>query len=150
MAQSLLRPLFSPPRSDLDARLGTRPPGVRTGSTHALRLRTGLLLACAVAIGVAAWVGDPSSYLQADPALARLLRGMALLKGMIAIGAVAAVYWRLAWPVHRRVAVTYLITASLLTGSTMLIWQLSYIVLAAVLFHLAALTMLIVGWRERG
>jgi hypothetical protein len=47
------------------------------------------------------------------------------------------------------VAATYLITAAVLVGSTTLIWQLSYIVLAAVLFHVAALTMLIVGWRER-
>jgi hypothetical protein len=141
MAQSLLRPLFPT--------LAAGASGTRTASTHALPLRTALLLACAVAIGAAAWAGDPSGYLQADPALARLLRGMALIKGMIAIGAVAAVYWRLAWPVHRLVAATYLITASVLAGSTMLIWQLSYIVLAAVLFHLAALTMLIVGWRER-
>jgi hypothetical protein len=30
----------------------------------------------------------------------------------------------------------------------MLIWQLSYIVAAAVLFHVAALTLLVVSWRE--
>ncbi len=81
--------------------------------------------------------------------MARLLRGMALIKGMIALGAVSAVYWRLAWPVGRLVAATYVITALVLVGSTTLIWQLSYIALAAVLFHVAALTMLIVGWRER-
>jgi len=150
MPQPLLRTLYRPPISALGARFGIRAHGLRAGrSTSALPLRAGLLVACAAAIGVAAWAGDPSAYLQADPALARLLRGMALIKGMIALGAVGAVYWRLAWPVGRLVAATYLITAAVLVGSTTLIWQLSYIVLAAVLFHVAALTMLIVGWRER-
>lgn len=150
MPQSLLRPLDPHPISALGARLGIRAQGLRAGrTTSALLRRASLLAGCATAIAVAAWVGDPSTYLQADPALARLLRGMALIKGMIALGAVSAVYWRLAWPVGRLVAATYVITALVLVGSTTLIWQLSYIALAAVLFHVAALTMLIVGWRER-
>jgi hypothetical protein len=106
-------------------------------------------LGIAVAIGIAAWLGDPSGYLHADPALARLLRGMALIKGIIAIAAVGAVFWRLAWPVSRAVSVTYLVSSWALAGSTMLIWQLSYIVPAALLFHAAALSLLLVSWRER-
>jgi hypothetical protein len=112
-------------------------------------LRSGLVLGCAIAIGIAAWVGDPSGYLQTDPALARLLRGMALIKGLIAIAAVGAVFWRLGWPVSRRGAAAYLASSWVLTGSTMIIWQLSFIVPAALLFHAAALTMLLVSWRER-
>jgi hypothetical protein len=112
-------------------------------------LRGGLVLGCAMAIGLAAWLGDPGGYLQADPALARLLRGMALIKGMIVIGALGAVFWRLAWPVSKPVAAGYLVASWTMAGSTMLIWELSYIVPAAVLFHAAALSLLVVGWRER-
>jgi hypothetical protein len=117
-------------------------------STVVLPLRAGLILGCALAVVWAVWVGDPSGYVQSDPALARLLRGMALIKGMLAIGAVAAVFWRFAWPIRNSVAATYVITSSVLAGSSMLIWQLSSIVMAAVLFHAAALCMLVVGWRE--
>jgi len=118
-------------------------------STLALPLRAGLLLGCVAASGFALWIGDPSGYLQADPALARLLRGMAVIKGLLALGAVGIVYWRLASPVSKFGAMLYIAGASLLAGSTMLIWQLSYIVAAAVVFHLAALSLLVFGWRDR-
>ncbi len=112
-------------------------------------LRGALILGCGMAIGIAAWVGDPGGYLQADPALATLLRAMALIKGMIAIAAAGAVFWRLAWPMSRFAAASYLVGCWVIAGSTMLIWQLSDIVLAAVLFHSAALSLLWVSWRER-
>jgi hypothetical protein len=118
------------------------------GATAAL-LRCGLLAGCVVAIGVAAWVGDPGVTLQADPALARLLRGMALIKGLMTIAAVSAVYWRFGWRVSRPAAATYLVAGGVMSGATALIWQLSFILPAALLFHAAALTLLWVGWRER-
>jgi hypothetical protein len=113
-----------------------------------LLLRAGLITGCALAIGIAVSLGDPTAYLQADPALARLLRGMALIKGMIAILAVGVVFWRLAWPLSRTTGAVYLACSSALAGSAALIWQLSYIVPAALLFHVAAVTLLLVGWRE--
>ena len=128
-------------------------PGPRLSDHWALSAlapwRAALLLGCVAAIGVAAWVGDPSGTLQADPALARLLRGMALIKAAIACAAVAAVYWRFGWAVSRGAAAVYLLSSATLTGSTMLIWQLSCIIPAALLFHAAAISLLVVGWRER-
>jgi hypothetical protein len=151
MAQSILRSSLSSQKA-----LGGRifwPVLNRSASTAASTavslLRGGLVLGCTSAIGIAAWLGDPSGYLLADPALARLLRGMALIKGMIAIAAVGAVFWRLAWPVSKIGAATYLISSWVLAGSTMLVWQLSYIVPAALLFHAAALSLLLISWRER-
>ena len=111
--------------------------------------RMALLLGCAAAIGVAAWAGDPATTLQADPALARLLRGMALIKATPALGALGAVYWRFGWAVSRAAVAGYLLSAWTLVGSTMLIWQLSCIVPAALLFHAAAVTLLMIGWLER-
>jgi len=113
------------------------------------QLRTGLLLGCCLAFGLAGYFGEPSAYLLADPTLARLLRGMALIKGLIAIAAVTAVYWRLVWPLSGSVAAIYVVSSWALVGSSMLIWQLSSIAIAAVIFHAAVLSMLVVGWREK-
>lgn len=113
------------------------------------QMRIGLLAGCAVAVALAAWAGEPSAYLQADPALARLLRGMALIKGLIATGAVGAVFWRLGWSVSSSAAACYLLSSWALTGATVLIWQLSFILPAALLFHAAALSMLLMSWREK-
>jgi hypothetical protein len=151
MAQSILRSSLSSQKA-LTGRVlkfAANRSGSAAASTVVSLLRSGLILGCANAIGIAAWLGDPSGYLHADPALARLLRGMALIKGMIAIAAVGAVFWRLAWPVSKIGAATYLISSWAIAGSAMLIWQLSYIVPAALLFHAAALSLLLVSWRER-
>jgi hypothetical protein len=122
---------------------------IRAVGPAALPLRIGLIVACAVAVGAAYDVGNPTAYLQADLALAHLLRGMAVIKSMIVLAAVGAVWWRLGWAVSRPVAVAYVAGCAALAGSTMLIWQLTSIPLAAVVFHGAALGMVIVGWRER-
>ena len=115
----------------------------------AMQLRAALLAGCAAALGLAAWAGNPADYLQADPALARLLRGMALLKGLIAIAAVGAVFWRFGWRVSKPAAASYLVASWVLAAATMMIWQLSCILPAALLFHAAAISLLWVGWRER-
>ncbi len=151
MAQSILRSWF-PRGTALPAQaagVAASRAAFTTSSAGVPLLRSGLVLGCAVAIGIAAWLGDPSGYLQADPALARLLRGMAVIKGMIAIAAVGAVFWRLGWRVSRAGAAAYLVASWALTGSTMIIWQLSFIVPAALVFHAAALSMLLISWRER-
>jgi hypothetical protein len=140
MEQSLLRSLYS---ASVAAASRT---STRAVAPSALQLRICLIVACAVAVGAAFDVGNPTGYLQADIALAHLLRGMAVIKSTIVLAAVGAVWWRLSWVVSRAAAVTYI---AVLAGSTMLIWQLTWIPLAAVVFHGAALGMLIVGWRER-
>jgi hypothetical protein len=112
------------------------------------RLRAVLIVGCAIFIGVALHLGDPVAYARADPDLARLLRAMALIKGAIAIAAVAAVFWRAGWEVSKPVAASYLLGCWVLAGSAALIWQLAYIASAAIAFHAAALALLLVAWRE--
>ena len=120
----------------------------RPGLVPAWRLRCGLMVGCAISIALAGHLGDSVGF-QADPALARLLRGMALIKGVIALAVVAAVWWRVGRPVSKPVATGYLLGSWMLVGSTTLIWQLSWILLAAFLFHASALSMLLISWRER-
>jgi hypothetical protein len=118
--------------------------------TSRLFFRGALLLTCAAAVTVAAWVGDAGPYQRADPSLARLLQGMALIKAAIALGAVALLLWRFGWPVGKPAALAYGMAAALMAGATMLIWQLSFIPLAAAFFHIGALVMLLVGWQDEG
>jgi hypothetical protein len=149
MADSLLQPSF-PGHRTLFGRVAGQAGRTRasTGAAAPLR-RAGLLVGAAAAIGVAAWVGDPAATLQADPALGHLLRGMALIKALLTMAALAAVYWRFGWTVSRAATALYLLSASTLAGSTMLIWQLSFILPAALLFHAAAISLVVIGWRER-
>lgn len=122
---------------------------IRAIAPSALPLRICLIIACAVAVGAAFDMGNPTPYLRADIALAHLLRGMAVIKCTLVLAAVGVVWWRLGWVVSRAAILAYIVGCAALAGSTMLIWQLTWIPLAAVVFHGAALGMLIVGWRER-
>jgi hypothetical protein len=117
-------------------------------SVHTWPLRIALLTGCMISLGIAAHWGDPSSFVH-DPALSRLLRGMALIKAAISMAVVAAVLWRFGRPLSKPGAAGYLFGAWALVGSTMLIWQLSWIPAAAMLFHAAFVSMLFVSWRER-
>lgn len=110
--------------------------------------RAGLIAATALSIGWAVWVGHPAAYLEADPALAHLLRGMALIKSVLVLGAAAAVLWRYGWPISAPSAVAYAAGTCILAAATMLIWQLTWIPPAALAFHGALIWMLWMGWRE--
>ncbi len=151
MDQSVTRPMLPQRVGLVRGAPGFFAPGLRSKGqlTRTAQLRIGLLAGCCLAFGLAAYFGESSAYLLADPALARLLRGMALIKGLIAIAAVTAVYWRLVWPLSGSVAAIYVVSSWALVGSSMLIWQLSSIAIAAVIFHAAVLSMLVVGWREK-
>jgi len=48
--------------------------------TRAVTLRAALVLGYAASIALAAWVAKPAPYLESNPELGRLLRGMALIR----------------------------------------------------------------------
>jgi hypothetical protein len=138
--------LLSSSRSQARA---ARAAGTQTHFASAAQLRALLIAACLLTVGIAVLLGNPSDYLREDPALARLLRCMALIKGALVIAASSAVFWRFGWSISKPAACGYVVTAAVMAGATMLIWQLTLIPLAALLFHAAALGMLVLGWRER-
>ncbi len=119
-----------------------------TRPAHAAVLRALLVAGCLAAIAFAAWLGEPAAVVQADPERAFLLRGMAALKGAIVLAALAVMLWRFGRPIAGRFAVPYLLASWLAAGSAMLVWRLSFIAHAAVLFHLAEITVLLVAWAE--
>jgi hypothetical protein len=115
---------------------------------NAARLRV-LLVAGALFAGTAAYlVGDPTAYLQADPKLGILLRGMAVIKAMISLAAMGTVWWRLGRPIAPAVALVYLVATWMTAGASMLVWQLWHIGIGAVSFHAGELTLLFTAWRE--
>ena len=111
-------------------------------------LRASMLVGCVCAVAGATAIGHPDTFTQADPDLGRLLRGMALIKAVIALAAVVAVTWRLGWPASNRATGAYVLGAWLVTGSSMLIWQLSFIPAAAIAFHVGAFAIVIAAWRD--
>lgn len=111
-------------------------------------LRASLLVGIMVAIACAAAIGHPESLVRADAELARLLRGMALIKGFIALAAVAAILWRFGWSASRGATVAYTTGAWLIAGGSMLIWQLTYIPAAAIAFHVGAFAIVFAACRD--
>lgn len=117
-----------------------------------LALRAALALGCAAAVAVALWAGHPQAFQEADPDLARLLRGMAVLKALIVLPVLGVVWWRAGHPLTGRLAAVYLGGAVVMTGASVFIWQLTSLGLAAVAFHVAGLAMLVAAFgdgRER-
>lgn len=113
-------------------------------------LRSLLVLAAAAAVAAAALCGDPAAVVRADPQLAFLLRGMALIKAAMVLATIAAFLWRFGHPVPRPTAAAYIAGTAVLAGASMLIWQLAFIPLAALGFHAAAFVVLVAAWRDGG
>ena len=112
------------------------------------RLRFLLVVGALLAAGAAHVAGDPTAYLQTDPKLGILLRGMAVIKAMISLAAMAALWWRFGRPIAPATAAVYLVAAWMTAGASMLVWQLWHIGVGAVAFHAGELTLLLVAWRE--
>jgi hypothetical protein len=130
------------------AAVPARFPGTATVPFGPRGQRTLLLAGCALAALVAWVAGDPSSLEAADPELAFLLRGMALIKGAIVAAGLAVLWWRFGWPLSHGMAAGYLAGAWLAAGAAMMIWQLTLIAPAALLFHVGEFALLVLAWRD--
>jgi hypothetical protein len=108
----------------------------------------GIVLACVLGALVAAAVAQPTPHLVADTELAWLLRGMGLIKASMVVAALGVLAVRLRWPLPGAWAAGYGACMALLAASTVLIWQLSWIALAAAVFHLAGFMLLVLAWRD--
>jgi hypothetical protein len=108
-----------------------------------------LLVFGSVALGLATlrWA-HPGVTLHADPALARLLRGMALIKAALVLAGMAVVGWRFGRPLPMRYAAVYLGGLWTLVAAVTLIWQVTAVGAAAALFDVATLTLLVAAWGD--
>lgn len=111
------------------------------------RLRSLMIACCAAAVAFGYAAGDPATLLMADPELAQLLRGMALVKALLVASAAAALWWRFGRPVRPATAAGYLSGLVAMTIATMLVWQLSAMLVASLAFHGGLIAILVVAWR---
>lgn len=121
----------------------------RTGAAarrvpYRLVLVIGMLLVAAAVIVAT----NPAPAATMDASYVRLMRGMAMIKALIVVIAAAVLWWRFARPVPGLFAVGYLLGAWLMVAATALIWQLSTIGAAAIVFHTGELSLLLLAWRD--
>lgn len=107
-------------------------------------------MTCRVAGLAAAALADPAAVagVEHEPELVLLLRGMAVLEAGLALTAVALAYWRSRRPVSTRAGAGVVVGVSSPVAASALIWFLSFIAAAAIAFHVGALGLLVLAWRE--
>ena len=86
-----------------------------------------VVVGCVFAVAVPAlWVGSaPTGPTAAD--LTRLLRTMEVLKAAIAVVSLGVVWWRFAFPVLPRFALTYVGASWLMASGSVVMWQLTHL-----------------------
>lgn len=110
-----------------------------------------LLVAGMIAVAaMVAWatVAGTASTVAGDASFVRMMRVMAMIKAMLVAIAAAVLWWRFARPVTALFAAGYLLGAWFMAAATVLIWQLSSIGAAAVVFHTGELSLLLLAWRD--
>lgn len=116
------------------------PAGIRVNGRRAL-----LVLGMAAGIGIAAGLGAGPAAGETDPDLVRLLRFMALLKGVFALVALAACFWRLARPAEAWREAVYVAGPGLMAAGAVCLWQLQSASVSAAILHIGMLALLATG-----
>ncbi len=122
----------------------TRP--IQAGS--ALFRRLGFLAACALAGGAVFLLAGHGGARSADPDLATLLKGMAIIKTAILSVAGAAIWWRLGSPIGTGLAAGYSLSAALAVAGAALVWTLTGLAFAPFLFDGGLLAFLVLALRD--
>ncbi len=123
--------------------------------SHHLTSRAAARATLLLVVGIAGVAGFATAATQgsqaasyADPDLARLLRAMALLKALIASGAVAAMLWRLGGPVTLPRLAAYAAAGAAMAAGPGLIWSLTHLGAGALLLHGGLLAGVLLLWRD--
>jgi hypothetical protein len=112
------------------------------------RLRAMLIVVCIFAAAVGFVLGDPAGRYAADLELIRLLRGMAIVKAIILLAVLALLSWRLRWLTFRPLVVSYAAAVGVMSFASALVWQLTFIGVAAFLFHASLIALLVLMLRD--
>ncbi len=115
---------------------------------NAAVLRGVLIAACALAGMAAYFAGSSGAASHADAELVFLLRGMALLKAAFVLFAAGVLWWRFGSPISLGLATGYILCAAAATGGTVLIWTMTQMGAASLLFHGALIAFLVLGLRD--
>lgn len=113
-----------------------------------------LILMAAIAVGAStgvvatAQVATAHAVAAAGPDLTRLLRGMALIKMLIAGLVGAAVLWRLADPVGAFRLAGYAASCAAMAAGPGLIWDMCHVAAGAILLHGGLFAAILLLWRD--
>ncbi|MEM1144537.1 MAG: hypothetical protein AAGI88_18300 [Pseudomonadota bacterium] len=109
-------------------------------------MRTVLLGGCLSAVILSSLITPPAPV--GDPDLTTLMLGMAAVKGLLVLAALAVLWWRFGHAITRSTAALYCIGAWLASASVILIAQRAFLPTAIVLFHAGELLLLLTAWRD--
>jgi hypothetical protein len=114
--------------------------------------RAALLLVLVVAAGAGVLATGAEATARAvtesGADLTRLLRAMAAIKAVMAAGAAAAVWWRLAVPAAWPWLAGYALAVAAMAAGPGLIWGMAHVALGAALLHVGLLAGLVLLWRD--
>jgi hypothetical protein len=105
-----------------------------TGARRAALRRLALLLTCGCGAGAILLLGGEAGLRSADPDLATLLKGMAIIKTAILSAAAGAVWWRLGSPISSGLAAGYIVSTALAAAGSALVWTMTGLAFAPFLF----------------
>ncbi len=111
-----------------------------------LALMAGVPLTGVGALTLTLWL-VPTPALEPD--LLRLLHGMVLIKGLIALAAAALVYWRLGRPIARPLATGYIGALCLCAAALGWLWGLHLMLIGALCFYGGLASLYLVGRHDR-
>lgn len=134
------------------ASLGSFVAAAPAGSDRRLvRWRRAVLLGAVVVAAALAWLlARPQPALAADPELARLVRGMAGLKVLIALATLGLVWWRAARPIAPARLLAYALGTSVLAAAAVMVGQLAVVAATSVVFHATLLALGLVALGDGG
>ncbi len=113
------------------------------------RLYRAALVAGMLAVAATALLTtDGARVAASEVSFVRMMRAMATIKALLVTIAAAVLWWRFARPVPTLFAIGYLSGAWAMIAATVLIWQLSSIGAAAIVFHTGELSLLLLAWRD--
>jgi hypothetical protein len=132
-----------------ESRSNAEPKGSdRDHLNSALRLRLAFLGACALAAATATLYAGTGGIQSADPDLAKLLKGMAIIKTAILLAGAAAIWWRLGSAIWPTFAAGYIIFGAIGVAGATLVWNMAGLGLAPFLFDGGLLGFLILALRD--
>jgi hypothetical protein len=115
--------------------------------------RRASLIGAVLAAGICGYLAtgnaaEAQAIQAAGPELTRLLRGMALIKALIAAIMAAAVFWRLQFPITQARLAAYITACAAMAAGPFLVWGMAHIIAGAMLLHAGLLAAVLLGWRD--
>ncbi len=113
-----------------------------------LVLRAAFLASCFLAAACVTFFSAASSAPSIDPDLAKLVKGMAVIKSVIVLAAGVLIWWRLGSAIRPALAAGYILLAAACTGGAALVWNMTGLAVAPFLFDGGLLGFLILALRD--